>query len=240
MPRRKRSIESGSVYHIISRFVGQQYFIPTAEERRTYLCTLGLHLAATDWRCFSFAVMSNHIHLGLLAGRDTLASWMQPAHTKFAQWINERLERIGAVFVRGPNVIGVRAEGVARLIGYIHNNPVRAAVATSPSATDWTSERAYLGLAYRPSWLDLELGLELGGFRDAAAFSAWMRATVVTRADVDADRASPPKKGGRHRQNIGDATPVRMAALGERLPTIPKRGETRRAAAARPLRLRRL
>jgi hypothetical protein len=95
-------------------------------------------------------------------------------------------------------------------------------------------------LAYRPSWLDVELGLELGGFRDAAAFSAWMRATVVTRADVDADRASPPKKGGRHRQNIGDATPVRMAALGERLPTIPKRGETRRAAAARPLRLRRL
>ncbi len=200
MPRRRRFALPGEVCHVISRFVAQEYFIATAEQRRAYLCTLGTHLAASDWRCFSFAIMSNHIHLGLRAGRDALASWMRPAHTRFAQWINEQRERIGAVFVRGPNIINLQVEGVARLIAYIHRNPVRAGVVASPAETEWTSHRAYLGLAYKHSWLDVELGLELGGFRHAHDLDSWVRGTDVTLEDLEAVRADPPKPAGRKRK----------------------------------------
>lgn len=192
---------------MISRFVGQQWFIKSDEERRGYLSALGLQLTMTDWRCFSFAVMSNHIHLGMLAGAASLASWIRPAHNAFADWINERNERIGAVFVRGPNVISILPEGAARLISYIHCNPVRAGLVSQPAHSSWTSHRGYLGLAHRPQWLDVDLGLDLAGFRDAAALEAWMTDTVVDRGAIDAVRAEPRRLAGRRAQRENGVRP---------------------------------
>ena len=174
MARRRRPIiETGAVYHVISRFVAREWFICTEEERRGYLQVLGRGLAESDWRCFAYAIMSNHIHLGLVAGTETLASWIRPGHSQFADWINQRRERIGAVFVRGPNVRPVHRDGVARLISYIHCNPVRAGLVVDPRDSDWTSHQAYLGLSHRPSWLHIDLGIELAGFADAAELDAW-------------------------------------------------------------------
>jgi hypothetical protein len=187
------------VYHLIARFVAKEWFIESAVERRVYLSLLGHAIAMTDWRCFAFAVMSSHVHLGVLAGAIPLADWLRPMHTNFAQWINVRRERIGAVFVRGPNVIAVQPEGTARLINYIHCNPVRAGVVASPRDSDWTSHRAYVGLAQRPSWLNVECGLELAGLDSASALAAWIESTRTDRSDLDAVRLLPYVGPGRPR-----------------------------------------
>ena len=131
MARGGASIEHGTVQHIIPRFVAKEWFIESALERNVYLSLLSGALENSDWRCFSFAVMSSHIHLGVIAGHETLASWLRPMHTHFAHRMNEQRGRIGAVFVRGPNVVAVQPDGVSRLINYIHNNPVRAGVVAS-------------------------------------------------------------------------------------------------------------
>ena len=160
----------------------------SAEERNMYLTEFGLAIRETDWRCFAFALMSSHVHLAFVAGTDSLRTWMRPAHNHFANWLNGRLERIGAVFVRGPNVIGVQPEGVAKLISYIHYNPVRGGVVSRPEDSDWTSHRAYIGAGPRPPWLDVSLGLQLAGFADGKSFAAWATSTVVRREDVDQHR----------------------------------------------------
>src|SRR5688572_4022301 len=126
MPRRSRPIVPGTVYHLISRFVAKEWFIERDEQRWTYLWLLGIALRSTDWRCFSYAIMSNHIHLGVLAGSAPLRPWIHYVHTYFAEYINARRERIGAVFVRGPQRVAYRQDGAARLLAYIHRNPVRA------------------------------------------------------------------------------------------------------------------
>ena len=159
MARGLRFIQPGAIHHLISRFVGQEFFISGDEERVRYLACLERHISRSDWRCFAFAVMSNHIHLGVLAGEDPLASWMRDMHSEFADWINERRKRIGAVFVRGPTAIEIADERVTRLIAYIHRNPVRAGLVAHPRDSTWTSHRAYIGLAPQPEWLDVKLGL---------------------------------------------------------------------------------
>jgi hypothetical protein len=70
------------------------------------------------------------------------------------------------------------------LISYHHNNPVRAKVVTSAIESTWTSHRAYLGRAERPSWLDIELGLSLAGFSadSTAEFDEHVRCHAL---DVD-------------------------------------------------------
>jgi hypothetical protein len=200
MARGGASVEHGTVQHIIPRFVAIEWFIESALERNVYLSLLSGALEETDWRCFSYALMSSHIHLGVIAGHDTLASWLRPMHTRFARWMNEQRERIGAVFVRGPNVIPVQPDGVSRLINYIHNNPVRAGLVAQPQLSDWTSHRAYAGLSHRPAWLDIESGLARSGFQDLGALANWTRSTTVERAELEAFHVEVPPKPGRPRK----------------------------------------
>jgi hypothetical protein len=187
----------GAIYHLISRFVAKAWFVESNVERTAYLSALGFELAYTDWRCFSYAVMSSHIHLGVVAGQQPMKDWLAPAHEAFAKWINARLERPGAVFVRGPVLIEFRPEGVGHLINYIHCNPVRARVVQHPSESDWTSHRAYLGKSQRPPWLDVDLGLGLTGFQDGRQLGAWMDQIRVEREQLDTFRVMPRVPRGR-------------------------------------------
>lgn len=199
MPRRARIIYPGVVYHLISRFVASEWFIKTDLERRTYLQLLGRGLERTDWRCFAFAIMSNHIHLAIVAGRARLASWLGEAHGIFAEWINERHERIGSVFVRGPTAIAIRNDSVNRLVAYIHRNPVRAGVVPRAIESSWTSHRAYLQPELAPSWLDVGKGLELMRFADGAEMDVWIESTSLTHKQMDDARLQPVNRGGRPR-----------------------------------------
>jgi hypothetical protein len=201
MSRGGGSVQAGGVFHVISRFVAKQWLMKSVAERNMYMTEVGLAIRDTDWRCFAFALMSSHTHLAFVAGSDALVSWMRPAHNHFANWLNLRLERIGAVFVRGPNVIGVQPEGVAKLISYIHGNPVRAGVVSRAEQSDWTSHRAYIGSGPRPPWLDVSLGLQLAGFPDGASFGAWSDSTHVRREDVDEFRIRGRR--GRPRKDVG-------------------------------------
>ncbi|HTL37693.1 MAG TPA: hypothetical protein VL326_31395 [Kofleriaceae bacterium] len=164
MVRTVRLNEKGVVYHLISRFVDRNWYIEHEHERELYLRLFGRAVRTSDWRCLAFAVMSNHIHLAMLAGEMPLGLWVRRVHSPFADSLNRGRGRIGSVFVRGPKDRAIPAEHVGTLIAYIHNNPVRAGVVASASESTWTSHRAYLGSDKRPPWLNVALGLSCFGF----------------------------------------------------------------------------
>ncbi len=199
MARGGTSMMAGGVYHVISRFVAKDWFIESSVERRQYLALLDRALAKTDWRLFAYALMSSHVHLALVMGTQPLRDWLRPMHTEFAKWINWRRERIGAVFVRGPNVIQVWPDGARRLIGYIHQNPVRGRVVADVADSDWTSHRAYVGLATPPTCLDVEAGLALAACDSGQELAAWMQETRTTKRDLEKFRVRPVSKPGRPR-----------------------------------------
>lgn len=205
MTRGGASARPGTIYHLISRFVAKEWFIESSAERTTYLLLLGSALERTDWRCFSYAVMSSHIHLGLIAGERPLAEWLRPLHTDFAKWINVRRERVGAVFVRGPELVAFEPSGAAALINYIHCNPVRAGLVADPADSDWSSHQAYVGRVCRPPWLDVDAGLELAGFEDGRALAAWMSEVRVQREGLERFRVAPPRRRGRPPHNTDTA-----------------------------------
>src|SRR5262245_43179245 len=107
MPRKPRSIRIGSAYHLISRFVDREWFIEQENEREHYLMLLGRALEESRWRLITYAVMSNHIHLGAIAGSDPLDRWIRRVHSPFADALNRARNRIGSIFVRGPKASSV-------------------------------------------------------------------------------------------------------------------------------------
>ncbi len=195
----------GVVYHVICRFADRRWRIHDDEERHHYLQLLGRALGRSDWRCLAYALMSNHIHLAMVAGRDILASWIQSVNSTFAQWLNRRHDRIGAVFAERPKDFAVRPDREAHLIAYIHNNPVRAGVVARACDSSWTSHRSYLG-AGAPSWLDVEGGLMRAGFGDRIAFDAWVAQSPGESGEVDLEIA---RRAVRGRGRILTATPTR-------------------------------
>lgn len=205
MPRPLRSNNYGTVYHLISRFVAHEWFIREEEERRQYLHLLGVAMRQSDWSCLAYGVMSNHIHLAMVAGHDPLASWVRLVHAPFAEWMNRRRGRIGAVFARGPSDHGVHPQAVAKLIAYIHNNPVRAKVVAHAADSDWTSHRAYLGLSSRPEWLNIDEGFARAGFANPRDFDDWVSTAPADRADLD---QSVLKRELRRRGSLRAGTPV--------------------------------
>ncbi len=170
MSRPPRHCAPAVAYHVISRFVAREFFIDAATVRQEYLTLLGRALTFTSWRCLGYAIMSNHIHLAMVAGTDPLAGWLRRVHAPFAEATNRSRERIGALFVRGPRTILVPDSGVGQVLAYIHNNQVRAGVSARPRDSTWTSHRAYLGLDRPPGWLDIDEGLRRAGTPHGEAF----------------------------------------------------------------------
>jgi len=148
---------------VISRFVDEQWFMTSDEDRSYYLRLLGLALVKTDWRCLAYALMSSHIHLAMVAGRRPASTWSRRVNSPYAKRYNELHERIGPVFAGRADMWIEGTAKVGHLVAYIHNNPVRAGVVVRAGDSDWTSHRAYIGRTVCPAWLDVDRGLALSG-----------------------------------------------------------------------------
>lgn len=205
MARPVRFNIAGTVYHLISRFVDRNWFIEHEAERRGYIRFLGRALLDSDWRCLAYAIMSNHIHLAVVAGEEPMVSWVRRVHAPFAGWMNHRRNRIGSIFVRGPKDFATPPERVARLLAYIHNNPVRAGLVTKAADSTWTSHAAYLGHATRPRWLDVSEGLARAGMQSARELDRWVNQDPGEAPSIDLDRVL---RAAHQRGAMEVATPV--------------------------------
>lgn len=164
MTRVGRGTFPDSVQHVISRFVNDEFRICGACERLEYLRRFARALPHCDWTALAYALMSSHTHLCLYAGNDPSSALMQPLNSGFARYLNRTQGRTGPVFAGRHKTVRFEGETIARLLAYIHNNPVRARVVGDPADSDWTSHRAYIGDVKAPPFINVELGLALAGF----------------------------------------------------------------------------
>jgi hypothetical protein len=192
-----RLIDPGTVYHVISRFVDRRWFFTDDDERQEYLRCFDRAVGrASGWRWLGYALMSNHIHHELVAGDQPFHQLFKAAHARFARWMNERHERIGPLFAERPVAWEVRGGRELQVLAYIHNNPVRAGVATAAIESSWTSHRAYLGLSRAPNHLDIAAGLSLCGL-DAMQLDTWISAEPGDdgREEIGGIRRAARKRG---------------------------------------------
>ncbi len=197
MPRTIHEPIPGIVQHLILRFVDHEHLLVDDTRRYDYLDRLGKSLETSDWRALWYALMETHIHLALVAGKDSLASWLRPVDTGFAGYLNRSGRRngqrkLGPVFADRPKSFNFADDRAGYLAAYIHNNPVRADVVTDPAHSTWTSHRAYLGLEPAPAFLHVEEGLALTGNDGTTAGRMAFHEFVVSRIK---DRTSSHMSG---------------------------------------------
>ena len=156
MPRTPRNEYEPGVHHVYARGNGRRSIYLDDNDRRSYLSTLARVSWKLRWRCLSYCLMTNHVHLLIETREPNLGLGIQRLHGPYAQRFNRRHGRTGHLFEHRYGA--VRAESDAQVwmvAAYIARNPVDARLCRSPTDWPWSSHPAVLdGCA--PPWLDCE------------------------------------------------------------------------------------
>lgn len=123
---------------------GEIFFSNT--DRRQFYFLLSDALALFDCKIHAFCLMSNHVHLLMEVNEEPLSHFMQNVNARYTQWINRRLGRVGHLFQGRYKAFLVGVDSYfLEVVRYIHLNPVRAGLVSSPERYVWSSHNAYLG-----------------------------------------------------------------------------------------------
>ena len=169
MSRKARVCPPATFQHVISEFVDREFWLADALDRSFYLSSVSKRVENYAGLLLAYALMSSHIHWGLLTGPHPLERLFRSVHTRYAAYWHRRHGGRGPIFANRPANFQVRPHTLCTLVAYIHMNPVRCRACHRPADSDWTSHRAYLRLAPAPPWLDVQRALDLCGFQDTEA-----------------------------------------------------------------------
>jgi REP element-mobilizing transposase RayT len=154
MPRPLRPELAGGIHHVYSRGAARQTIFIDDADRRRYLATLAKVSRWMCWRCLSYCLMGNHMHLLIETPLPNLGRGMQQLHGRYAQRFNRRHEKAGHLFDARYGQTSVTSDPQFWItVNYIARNPVEAGFCDSPEAWPWSSH-ASIAAGSPPSWLD--------------------------------------------------------------------------------------
>jgi REP element-mobilizing transposase RayT len=163
MSRLPRLEFSGALYHVIARGNEQRDVFRDDRDRELYLKKLAHYRSRFRFQLYAYCLMTNHVHLAIEVGPVRLSRIMLALHGSYAQAFNQRHQRVGHLFQgRYKALLVQKSSYLLALVRYIHDNPVKAGIASEPQLYRWSSDRFYRGQR-APDWLDRRGLLELLG-----------------------------------------------------------------------------
>ncbi|HVL97259.1 MAG TPA: RNA 2'-phosphotransferase [Solirubrobacteraceae bacterium] len=167
MPRKPREDVAGAIHHVYARGNRQAALFVDDEDRERYLALLGRAVERFGWRCLSYCLMDNHVHLLLETPAANLGDGMRWLHGRFGEQLNRRHRWSGHVFQGRYGATRIKDDAhLWTAARYVALNPVEAGAVRKPEAWGWSSHAATVRGA-PPPWLALgrlrELFASAGG-----------------------------------------------------------------------------
>lgn len=157
MARQYRLDHEGALHHVMTRGVEKRSIFLDDADRADFARRLGRCVRETGMGIVAWALMPNHIHLLTRTHGTSLSRFMHRLLTGHAVRFNARNERVGPLFQGRYKAILVQEETYfARLVRYIHLNPVRAGLVSDIEELarfPWTGHAAILDPALY-DWYD--------------------------------------------------------------------------------------
>jgi putative transposase len=127
MPRQCRVNTPGLLYHIMARGIERRAIFFADVDYADFLERLSSGLELCPGQVLGWALMPNHFHLLVRAGKKGISSLMQRVMTGYAVTFNRRYRRAGHLFQnRYKSIVCEEEPYLLELVRYIHLNPLRA------------------------------------------------------------------------------------------------------------------
>lgn len=141
--RTARTRGDSGIYHVVSRGVGQQIIFESDADRRRYLSTLQNVMAKSSGHLLAWCLMDNHVHLLIRQPMDELSTTMRRLNSGYALYFNLVHNRSGHLFQGRFYSEPIDSdEYLMTVVRYIHQNPLKAGMATS-CQYEWSSYKLY-------------------------------------------------------------------------------------------------
>ena len=165
MPRLARAECLAGLHHVYARGIRRSPIYVDDRDRYRYLDLLRRVIERMQWRCLSYCLMGNHMHLLIETREPNLGAGMHRLHGAYAQYFNRRHGHSGHLFEDRFNSVPIRTDPQLWLTAaYIARNPVTAGLVRAPVDWPWGSHAA-IETGEAPDWLDVE---RLGSYFAAA------------------------------------------------------------------------
>ncbi len=176
MARPLRIEFEGALYHITSRGNAKQAIFADDLDRHGFLELISQAVDRFHWICHAYCLMRNHYHLLVETPEANLSRGMREINGSYTQFFNRRHRRAGHLFEgRYKAILVAKEQHLLSLSRYVVLNPVRAGLVQKPEEWRWSSYRATIGLAEKPSFLTVDWILSQWGTRKKAAAERYSR-----------------------------------------------------------------
>ena len=167
MARPLRIEYPGAVYHVMNRGLSRQLVFRDSNDYQAFLKVLTEVHALWGVQILAYCLMPNHYHLCVKTPQGNLSRVMRHVNGVYTQGFNRAHRRDGPLFRGRYKAILIDVETyLASVVRYIHLNPVKAKVASSPEQYVWSSHGQYLKPKSAFEWLAIaELLQECGSPR---------------------------------------------------------------------------
>ncbi len=129
MARRLRIEYEGAIYHVLNRGNYRRDLFESGGEAMAFVKTLEEAVAIYGWCLHAYTIMRNHYHLALETPQPNLVDGMHWLQSTFATRFNRFHRERGHLFQGRYQAILVENDAsLARVVDYIHLNPVRAKI----------------------------------------------------------------------------------------------------------------
>lgn len=187
------------MYHVTLRGNHRQDIFFTPDDRRLLTHIVREIIAECDAQLHAYCYMTNHVHALLQVSDTPLSRIMLLVAGRYARGVQARLQTTGHLFEKRYHALLVDAdEYLLTLLRYIHLNPVRAKLASSPDEYPWSSHHAYVGNRCEP-WVTTEFALRMLGSdhqRSIAAYEAFVKAAPTSSPLLGCNERDPRILGG--------------------------------------------
>lgn len=144
LPRGPREFVDEGFFHIIARGNNKQEIFHKSNDYTYYLSLVDRYAVKHGVSLNAYVLMPNHVHLIIQGGTTPLGKFMQGVQQCYAQTYNKRYNRVGHVFQGRYKALLIEDEVYfIGLIRYIHLNPVRAGLCSTPEEYPWSSHHHY-------------------------------------------------------------------------------------------------
>lgn len=194
MSRKLRIQYEGAIYHVINRGNYRRDVFGTVGAAQAFEKVVEEACGLHGWRLYAYVVMSNHYHLAVETPRANLVEGMHWLQSTFASRFNQLRQARGHLCQGRYQALLIEdAAALARVVDYIHLNPVRASL-TAPAKLAgfrWSSLKHFMSTE-RPAQLVCADWLRHHGWTDSPA---GVRAYLAYLTDLAADEAEQKRLG---------------------------------------------
>lgn len=148
MPTPKRKWYPGATYHITARGNRRNDIFKEEEDFQYYLKLIEEalhHYLHHNYKVICYCLMDNHVHLLIKTEDQPIGIFIGRINSKYAKYYNKKYNYIGHLFQdRFHSELIEKDTQMLVTSRYIHLNPVRAKMVSSPIEYRWSSYNVYL------------------------------------------------------------------------------------------------